>query len=115
MNPRLRVSASILAHLFLAAICGLDLKSRGVVRRAVERVLAKNPVATKYADALGGATLAVFGFPGSHLLGDEVGPLALAEVGEAGRPGNWQADSFRHLAIIAEEVFRPRGRDVATG
>jgi len=91
------------------------LKARRMASRTIERALAKNPLATKHSDTFGGATLTVVGFLGPHPLGDQVGPLARPEVGEAERPGHWQADNFRHLAVIAEEVLGPGGRDVGAG
>jgi len=91
------------------------LKTRRMAGWTIKWTLVKDACAAKHGDALGGSPLTVVGLLGPHALGDEVGPLALPEILEAVRPGNVQADDFRHAAVVAEEVLGPRGSDVPAG
>ena len=83
--------------------------------RTVEWILPEDSGAPEYRDALGAAALAVIDFLAAHALGDQPRPFALAERREAVRPGEAEGDDFRHAAVVAKEVLRPRGGQVTAG
>ena len=86
-----------------------------MARRTAKWVLAKNAVSAEHGDTLGSALLAMIGFLGAHAVGDEAGPFALPEVFKTMRTADFNTDDFGHAAVVAEEVFGPRGGYVATG
>ena len=81
----------------------------------MERVLFEDSRATEHRDALGGTALSVLGFLGAHVLGYKVGPIALRKVHKAVGPSDFEADNFRHAAVISEEMLWSSGGNMTSG